>query len=89
MIYNLLATFCLTTLIQVAFAKATGVPVLDGRIVGGEPTVIEKHPYQVSLQLLSRHRCGGVIISKNYVLTAGHCTHNMYIQKPLIFLKNC
>lgn len=78
MIYNLLTSACLTALIQATPPKTNRVPVLDSRIVGGEPTVIEKHPYQVSLQLLSHHRCGGVIISKDYVLTAGHCTDYMY-----------
>ncbi|XP_078033083.1 trypsin-1 [Augochlora pura] len=46
---------------------------MDGRIVGGEATVIEQAPYQVSLQLSGRHFCGGSIIAKNYVVTAGHC----------------
>lgn len=48
--------------------------LLDGRIVGGEPTTIEKYPYQASLRYQSTHRCGAVIISENYALTAAHCT---------------
>ena len=49
---------------------------MDGRIVGGQATTIEATPYQVSLQINGRHFCGGSIISKSYVLTAGHCaTH--------------
>lgn len=47
---------------------------MDGRIVGGEETTIEAAPYQVSLQHNGRHFCGGSIISKNWVVTAGHCT---------------
>lgn len=44
------------------------------RIVGGRPTVITKHPWQVSLQAYDYHYCGGTIISSNLILTAGHCT---------------
>ncbi|XP_069679948.1 trypsin-7-like [Periplaneta americana] len=45
----------------------------DGRIVGGTPTDISNYPYQVSMQVLESHYCGGSIISNNWVLTAGHC----------------
>ncbi|XP_043269206.1 trypsin-1-like [Venturia canescens] len=44
-----------------------------GRIVGGEPTSIEYHPYQVSLRRNERHTCGGSIISETWILTAAHC----------------
>ncbi|XP_061397792.1 trypsin-like [Musca vetustissima] len=47
---------------------------LDGRIVNGVDTTIEKHPYQVSLQTTSgSHFCGGSIISEDIVVTAAHC----------------
>lgn len=50
------------------------LPRLDGRIVGGEAAFIEEYPYQVSLLLYSSHRCGGVIVSEDIILTAAHCT---------------
>ncbi|KAI4459622.1 polyserase-related [Holotrichia oblita] len=52
---------------------STNVPLLDGRIVGGSPVTIQDYPYQVSLQLLGSHTCGGAIISDRYVITAAHC----------------
>lgn len=65
-----------TCIAAVAQAKPQtfGVPMLDGRIVGGDPTFIEEYPYQASLQYYSSHRCGAVVISEEYVVTAAHCT---------------
>ncbi|XP_049779796.1 trypsin delta-like [Schistocerca cancellata] len=48
-------------------------PLLDGRIVGGEPVDISQFPWQVSMQEFGYHSCGGSIISSTWVLTAGHC----------------
>ncbi|XP_055923221.1 trypsin-like [Eupeodes corollae] len=44
-----------------------------GRIVGGEPTTIEKFPYQVSLQKGGSHFCGGSLYSPDIIITAAHC----------------
>ncbi|KAL7307449.1 hypothetical protein TKK_0000628 [Trichogramma kaykai] len=43
------------------------------RIVGGEKTDIEQHPFQLSLQRSGFHSCGASIISRKWVVTAGHC----------------
>lgn len=43
------------------------------RILQGENTTIEEHPYQVSLHKSGWFICGGSIISEYYVLTAAHC----------------
>ncbi|GBP51875.1 Mite allergen Der p 3 [Eumeta japonica] len=45
---------------------------LISRIVGGEKTTIEEHPYQVAIRA-NRDFCGGFIISNTYILTAAHC----------------
>uniref|UniRef100_A0A182RAB4 trypsin n=1 Tax=Anopheles funestus TaxID=62324 RepID=A0A182RAB4_ANOFN len=46
---------------------------LTNRIVGGHVANIESYPYQVSVQELNVHICGGSIITSRWILTAGHC----------------
>ncbi|XP_034935567.1 transmembrane protease serine 9-like [Chelonus insularis] len=47
------------------------------RVVGGRDAPEHKYPYQVSLSRMIfgeyDHFCGGSIIHKNWILTAGHC----------------
>ncbi|EDW72581.1 uncharacterized protein Dwil_GK20985 [Drosophila willistoni] len=45
----------------------------DGRIVGGWETTINYFPHQISLQIGTRHACGGAIVAPTLVLTAAHC----------------
>uniref|UniRef100_A0A182PCQ7 trypsin n=1 Tax=Anopheles epiroticus TaxID=199890 RepID=A0A182PCQ7_9DIPT len=44
------------------------------RIVGGFEIDVSEAPYQVSLQYLDSHRCGGSVLNSKWVLTAAHCT---------------
>ncbi|CAH1126141.1 unnamed protein product [Ceutorhynchus assimilis] len=51
------------------------------RIVGGHNAERGQFPYQASLQMRSSatrysHICGGSIISKNWILSAAHCTQS-------------
>lgn len=48
---------------------------LDKRILGGGPVNIEQYPYQISLMIGGNHSCGGSIISKDFIVTAAHCTN--------------
>ncbi|KAL7735790.1 hypothetical protein ACLKA6_017796 [Drosophila palustris] len=43
------------------------------RIVGGSELSIYNAPWQVSVQVSARHVCGGVIYSKDIIITAAHC----------------
>lgn len=56
-------------------AAAAAAVETNGRIVGGQDQVIRNAPWQVSIQISARHECGGVLYSKEIVITAGHCLH--------------
>uniref|UniRef100_A0A4W6DEP0 Peptidase S1 domain-containing protein n=1 Tax=Lates calcarifer TaxID=8187 RepID=A0A4W6DEP0_LATCA len=43
------------------------------RIVGGQEAPEGAWPWQVSIQIMSRHHCGGTILNSLWVLTATHC----------------
>lgn len=47
-------------------ANPVDLPPSDDLIVGGHDTTIEEHPWQVSLQFYSSHRCGGSIIGNKW-----------------------
>ncbi|CAH2063899.1 unnamed protein product, partial [Iphiclides podalirius] len=51
-------------------------PELSGQIIGGRPSSVTRHPYQVSMVMNGNSFCGGFIISRDYVLTAAHCVLN-------------
>lgn len=57
--------------------EATGK---DKSNVGGKTVKIKDYPYQVSLMVTSADFtggiCGGSIISKDFIVTAAHCTYN-------------
>ncbi|KAG7200506.1 hypothetical protein KM043_001070 [Ampulex compressa] len=75
--------FRLITLIAIV-ALAEGIPFSklpwmnpmspSGQIVGGREAAIEEAPHQVLLEVSGFAFCGGSIISKDWVVTAGHCT---------------
>lgn len=72
-----LITLTITSLISINLVYAEEEIKVGGRkIVGGEPTDIDKHPWQVALQVKTSKGtflCGGSIIAFKWVLTAAHC----------------
>uniref|UniRef100_A0A8C1KE62 trypsin n=1 Tax=Cyprinus carpio TaxID=7962 RepID=A0A8C1KE62_CYPCA len=63
----MLLTICL--LLSV-FSLSRG---LESGIVGGKEVKPHSRPYMASLQYRRQHKCGGMLISDDYVLTSAHC----------------
>lgn len=69
------------------------------KIMHGVPTLEGQYPWQVSLELMHPsygfigHWCGGVLIDRNWVLSAAHCIHkywSMFVSVLyLLILKLC
>jgi len=50
------------------------------RIIGGQPAA-QSYSWMVSIQNGGQHFCGGVLIHKDFVLTAAHCTQDFIPQE--------
>uniref|UniRef100_A0A5S6LZL9 Heterogeneous nuclear ribonucleoprotein D-like n=1 Tax=Xenopus tropicalis TaxID=8364 RepID=A0A5S6LZL9_XENTR len=52
---------------------ACGTGHKQERIIGGSNSDILKYPWQVSLQYMGQHICGGSILNSRWILCAAHC----------------
>ncbi|XP_073327308.1 transmembrane protease serine 11D [Pagrus major] len=79
----LTALVCLTSSQDSCGNRPLVGPPGSSRIVGGRDAPEGAWPWQVSLQLLSIHTCGGTIINNLSVLTATHCFLKFWGRKRL------
>jgi len=42
-------------------------------IIGGEDAAVGEYPWQVSIQMMGMHYCGGSLIARRWILTAASC----------------
>ncbi|KAF5890202.1 transmembrane protease serine 4-like isoform X1, partial [Clarias magur] len=64
---------CSSGLVVSLSCSDCGPKAPESRIVGGQNALIENWPWQVSLQLIGQHTCGGSILSPYWIITAAHC----------------
>lgn len=55
------------------FSGAESKNLTDSRMIGGKPADISELPYVASVLYRGDHICGGVIVSRYFVLTAAQC----------------
>uniref|UniRef100_A0A2K5DNE6 Complement factor D n=1 Tax=Aotus nancymaae TaxID=37293 RepID=A0A2K5DNE6_AOTNA len=57
-----------------------------GRILGGSEAVAHERPYMASVQVSGVHRCGGVLVAEQWVLSAAHCLEDAADEKVQVLL---
>ena len=69
------------------YLTALGSSLLDSKISGGTRAVPRIFKFMASLKIDKLHFCGGCLISKKHILTAGQCIHIIKVQGGENFAK--
>ncbi|KAM6978529.1 granzyme B-like [Tautogolabrus adspersus] len=68
-------TYCFLSFFQLLSLTGSS----ESGIVGGRVAKPHSRPYMASLQIDEQHRCGGILIREDFVLTAAHCKQSNYM----------
>uniref|UniRef100_A0A3B4FF76 Granzyme B-like n=1 Tax=Pundamilia nyererei TaxID=303518 RepID=A0A3B4FF76_9CICH len=61
--------------VLIIFLPLMGKGAAESGIVGGREAKPHSRPYMVSVQYRGVHSCGGILIQRDFVLTAAHCKY--------------
>ncbi|XP_022090151.1 trypsin-2-like [Acanthaster planci] len=77
-----MATFTMKFFMPLASLLAVMTPTLSRVIIGGHESTPNSRPYQVALygsRSASWQFCGGTLVHKRWVVSAGHCKSGRYV----------